>query len=191
VSYPANKISLTEFLHSFSNHRHEFLDGMVSHKLLPPYKIAYTCGGLLKWLRDWSTQQQSGRVCLQRSLLLQRQGQVWVPVPELIYISSQRLPQQLDKDEHCSVPPELVVEVISAEHSFSETIQKVTDYLIAGVDRVWVIDIAGSVTVFAANELPQTFGIDDTISDVLLPGLTIPVADLFETERSPNADQNQ
>lgn len=185
MSYATNKISLTEFLHSFSNHRHEFFDGMVSHKLLPPYRIAHICGGLLKWLGDWSTQQQSGRVCLQRSLVLQRKGKVWVPTPELIYISYERLPQQLDEDEYRSVTPELIIEVISPEHSFSETIQKVTNYLIAGVDRVWVIDIAGSITIFAANALPQTFGIGDTISDVLLPGLTVPVADLFEIERSP------
>lgn len=184
MSYPVKKLSLTEFLYSNSNCRFEFFDGKVSHKLLPPYKIAYTCGGLLKWLRDWSTQQQSGRVCLQRSLLLQRQGQVWVPAPDLTYISYERLPLEFDQDEHCSVLPELVVEVISAEHSFSETLQKVTDYLIAGVDRVWVVDIAHSVTIFAANELPQTFWLGDTISDVLLPGLTIPVADLFELERS-------
>lgn len=100
------------------------------------------------------------------------------------------MPQQLDKDEHCSVPPELVIEVISSEHSFGETSQKVTDYLIAGVDRVWIIDLAQSVTIFAANELPQTFWLGDIISDVLLPGLTIPVADLFEIERLPNANKN-
>lgn len=183
MSYTTNKLSLREFFHSNRNNgRCEFFDGMVSHKLLPPYRIAHICGGLLKWLGDWSTQQQSGRVCLQRSLVLQRQGQVWVPAPELTYISYQRLPQQLAIDEHCSVPPELVVEVISAEHNFGETIQKVTDYLLAGVDRVWIIDLAQSVTIFAANELPQTFWLGDTISDVLLPGLTIPASDLFEIE---------
>lgn len=104
MSYVTNKLSLTEFLHSNkSDDRFEFVDGKVSHKLLPPYKIAYTCGGLLKWLRDWCTQQQSGRVGLQRSLVLQRQGQVCVPAPDLTYISYELLPQHSDKDEHCKL----------------------------------------------------------------------------------------
>lgn len=185
MSHATDKLSGTEFLRSnFSNNRFEFVDGKARSKLLPPYKVANTCGRLLKLFGDWCTQQQSGRVCLQRSLLLQRQGQVWVPTPELIYISYERLPLEFDKDEHCSVPPELVIEVISPLHSFGETSQKVTVYLIAGVDRVWIIDLAQSVTVFAANELPQTYWVGDTISDDLLPGLTIPVADLFEIERS-------
>ncbi len=68
--------------------------------------------------------------------------------------------------------------------------QKATDYLQAKVSRVWVADNqAQSITVFGANEFPQTFWLKDTISDPLLPGLKIAIADLFATKgRSPDAE---
>jgi Uma2 family endonuclease len=58
--------------------------------------------------------------------------------------------------------------------------QKATDYLLAGVSRVWVVDTkAQSVTVFSTDELPQTILSDRTITDILFPQLSLPVASLF------------
>ncbi len=58
--------------------------------------------------------------------------------------------------------------------------QKATDYLLAGVNRVWIVDNqAPSITVFGAKELPQIYWINDTISDELLPGLAIALSNLF------------
>ena len=69
---------------------------------------------------------------------------------------------------------------------------KATDYLLAGVSRVWVVDNqAKSVTVFGNSEFPQTFWVNDAISDVLLPELVIAVADIFSGQRSANASQSQ
>ena len=74
----------------------------------------------------------------------------------------------------------LVVEILSPGQTFGQMTQKATDYLLAGVDRVWVVDTtASSVTVFQRDSLPQTFWSDGTIEDPLLPGFLLPVAHLF------------
>ena len=73
--------------------------------------------------------------------------------------------------------------------SFGGMTSKATDYLLAGVDRVWVIDNqAQSITVFGNSEFPQTFWINDTISDALLPGLVIALTDIFTPRRLSNAE---
>lgn len=75
---------------------------------------------------------------------------------------------------------------------------KATDYLLAGVDRVWIVDNqAQSVTAFGGSDFPQTVWVNDTISDALLPRLAKPVtgracaialSDIFAPRRFPNAE---
>ena len=74
---------------------------------------------------------------------------------------------------------------------------KATDYLIAGVNRVWIVDNqAQSVTVFSGSDFPQTFWINDTLSDALLPELVKPcvracaiaLIDIFAPRRLPHAE---
>jgi Uma2 family endonuclease len=36
--------------------------------------------------------------------------------------------------------PELVIEIISPGQTFAELTEKATNYLVAGVERVWVVD---------------------------------------------------
>lgn len=175
------KLSLQEFLDSpESNERYEFVDGEIVPKVSPKYKHANAQGRFYRFIDDWCTQAQCGRVLPEWAVVLQRRGQDWVPVPDLTYVSYERLPLEWEEDAPCPVLPELVIEIISPGQSFSEVTQKATDYLLAGVSRVWVVDNqAQSITVFGANELPQIFGINDIISDVLLPGLAIALDDLF------------
>ena len=117
-------------------------------------------------------------------VVLQRQQEDWVPVPDLTYISYERLPQEWDEDEPCPVPPELVIEIISPGQTFGELTQKATDYLLAGVDRVWVVEPkAQSVTIFQRDKLAQTVWNEGVITDPLLPGLLLPVFQLFARRR--------
>jgi Uma2 family endonuclease len=181
MSRAASKLGLQEFLDlPESGDRFELVDGKLTPKMSPKYKHASVQGRLFRFLDNWCNQEQCGRVCPEWGVVLQRQGQDWVPIPDLTYVSYERLPEEWEEDEPCPVLPELVIEIISPGQSFGEMTQKATDYLLAGVSRVWVVDNQGkSVTAFGANEFPQTFWSDRIISDGLLPKLAIPVASLF------------
>lgn len=181
--------SLQEFLAMpESDDRFEFIDGEITPKVSPKYKHASVQGRFYRFIDDWCIQEQCGRVCPEWAVVLKRKGVDWVPVPDLTYVSYDRLSADWEEDLPSPVLPELVIEIISPGQSFGEMTSKATDYLLAGVDRVWVVDNqAQSVTVFGGSDFPRTFWRDDTLSDELFPQLAIALSDVFALRRSPNA----
>jgi len=158
MSRTASKLSLQEFLDlPESNDRYELVGGKLKLKVSPKYKHSTLQLRLLVTLNQWCDQLGHGRVRPEWGVVLRRQQEDWVPVPDLTYVSYKRLPEEWDEDEPCPVLPELVIEIISPGQTFGELTQKATDYLLAGVDRVWVVEPkAQSVTIFRRDELAQT-----------------------------------
>ncbi|MBW4665212.1 MAG: Uma2 family endonuclease [Chroococcus sp. CMT-3BRIN-NPC107] len=181
MSRTPSKFSLQEFLDlPAGNDRYELVDGEIRRKMSPKYRHSTIQLRLLLSLNQWCNRALCGRVRPEWGVVLQKHGQDWVPVPDLTYISYEKLPVEWEEDEPCPTPPELVIEIISPGQTFGEMTQKATDYLLAGINRVWIVDTkAQSVTVFGTDELPQTIWSDGTISDILLPELSLPVASLF------------
>ncbi len=169
--------------------RTELVNGEIVPKVSPTSPHSRAQKRLLILLNDWCEQTNLGEVNPEWTITLKRDGVDWAPVPDLTYISMSRIPTHWDGQGTCPGIPELVVEIISPGQSFGEMTSKATNYLLAGVDRVWVVDNqAKSVTIFGNNEFPQTFWVNDTISDVLLPGLAIALTDIFAPRRLPNAE---
>ena len=124
--------------------------------------------------------QGRGEVGIEWAVRLQKNGIDWCPVPDLLYISSERLDDIPLTDDACPVPPELVIEIISADQSFSRLSEKAVDYLNAGVDRVWVVDAkAKQITVFYPNSPPKIKKGTDDLRDSLFPDLTITPQQIF------------
>ena len=181
MSQVANKFSLQEFLAlPESNDRFELVDGELIAKMAPTTPHSRTQKRLLRFLDDWCEQTLAGEVNPEWAVALKRQGIDWSPVPDLTYISRERIPDDWDGEGVCPGIPSLVVEIISPGQTFGQMTQKATDYLQAGVDRVWVVDTQDrSVTIFERDSLPQAIGSDRVIEDPLLPGLVLPVSLLF------------
>ena len=185
--------SLQEFLSMPDRcDRMELVNGEIVPKVSPKYKHSTLQLRLLLALNQWCESSGSGRVRPEWAIVLKRQEQDWVPVPDLTYVGCEKLPVEWEEDEPCPALAELVVEIISPCLSFGEMTSKATDYLLAGISRVWVVDNqAQSITVFGASEFPQTFWVNDTISDVLLPELAIAIIDIFSGGRSLDASQSK
>jgi len=108
-----------------------------------------------------------------------------VPVPDLTYVSYQRLSADVMEDEACPVPPELAIEIISPGQTFGQLAEKATDYLEAGVLRVWVVDPqARSITVFYPDAPPRTYT-KAVLTDSLLDGLELTPGQVFGEARLP------
>ena len=137
---------------------------------------------LLFLLDDWA--KKRGRVLPEWAIILKRKGRDWAPVPDLTYISYERLSADWMEDGACPIPPELVIEIISPGQSFGELAEKATDYLTARVKRVWLVDTqAQTITVFYPDTAPKTFRENQAIADELLPGLEIMPNSIFNRER--------
>lgn len=103
-----------------------------------------------------------------------------VRMPDVSYISKARLPA-IPARGWADVPPELAVEVVSPTDRITDAEDKAQDYIRAGVDLVWVVvPSTKSVHIWRKNGERAVLRAGATLSgEDVLPGLTIPVAELF------------
>ncbi len=163
---------------------YELVDGEAKPKMSPKRFHSKLTLILALLLNQWA--QNLGEVGIEWAVTLKRKGRDWVPVPDLLYISYTRLNRNIVIDEACPVPPELAIEIISPNQTFAEMTEKATDYLHAGVLRVWVVDAkAKAITIFYPDKPPHTTRGTDTLADSLLEGITFTPQDVFQQAGIP------
>lgn len=88
---------------------------------------------------------------------------------------------QAMSEGHCTVVPDLVVEVVSPNDLAEEVNAKRTEWLAAGASVVWVVyPIQQEVHVYGADGSAAVLKRTDLLtSESLLPGFQVPVAELF------------
>ena len=168
---------------------YEFIDGEAVQKfkndeMSPKFFHSSTVGALFVLLSAWA--QGKGRIVIEWAIKLIHNRQHWVPVPDLTYVSYSRLAADWFADEACPVIPELVIEIISPSQTFSEMLEKATNYLEAGVSRVWIVDTrAKAIVIFYPEAPPQTKRGTDNLSDSLFEELQLTPQHIFQTARIP------
>jgi Uma2 family endonuclease len=100
-------------------------------------------------------------------------------IPDVAFISKARKPAWTF-EAYTSVPPELVVEVLSPSNTPDAMRIKITNYLSVGT-VVWVVDPDKQrVEVHSPGEFVQVFELNDTLDGgKVLPGFQLPVKDIF------------
>jgi Uma2 family endonuclease len=178
----SRQMTLAEFLASpESDQNYEFIDGQVIRKMSPKRFHASLQAELLIFLRTLF--EGKGYVYPEWGIVLTRNDQDWCPVPDLTYISIERLPSDVG-NEMCPVPPELVIEIMSEGQTFKEFVAKAGDYLKAGILRVWVIDpMSRTFTVFYPDRPPETYQGDRLLTDELFPDLAVTAEQFFVKAR--------
>ena len=173
------KLTLEEFLALPDNDvTYELVDGVAIPKMSPKRFHSRVTVALSLLLTECT--QGKGEMGIEWAITLKRQGKDWCPVPDLLYISNQRLGDIPLADEPCRVPPELVIEIISPGQAFSDLSEKAVAYLNAGVKRVWLIDSqVKKVTIFYPDRPPQIKQGDDSLADEILPDLNITPQQIF------------
>ncbi|MEH2056237.1 MAG: Uma2 family endonuclease [Nostoc sp.] len=182
-----NKLTLQEFLNltpSKEDITYELVDGQAIPKMSPKKFHSKLTRALLNLIEQCC--QGKGEVCPELAVALTRRGRDWMPIPDILYISNERLPPDWDQEGACSVPPDLVIEIISPGQTFGQMAAKAKDYLDAKVLRVWVLDSqARSITVFYPDAAPQTYMGEELLTDSLFPGLEFTVEQVFQKAKIP------
>lgn len=185
VQVTGKRLTLTEFLAlPEGDVIYEFVHGQAVPKfptdeMSPKFFHSSITGALFTLLSQWA--EPRGRVRIEWAISLERSHEPWVPVPDLTYVSYDRLPADWSKDEACPVSPEIAIEIISLGQTFGEMTEKATDYLAAGISCVWVVDPrAKSITVFLPDALPKTYRGDMAIENITLPGLSLTAQQIFQ-----------
>lgn len=109
--------------------------------------------------------------------------------PDVAFVSYARWPRErpIPPTNDWDVVPDLAIEVVSPTNTAAEILAKIREYFRAGVRRVWVVypterqvyDYADATRVRIASDAEALEGGE------LLPGLRLPVADLFEDLGDP------
>ena len=101
-----------------------------------------------------------------------------VRAPDVAFVSKARV---VETEGYFPGAPDLAVEVVSPNDSFSEVAEKVRDWLAHGARQVWVVDPrTRAVQVHRSDGTSADLSQDDVIDGGdLLPGLRLPVRDCF------------
>ena len=102
--------------------------------------------------------------------------------PDVAFVTYERYHAFGDDTLALPGPPDIAIEVLSPSDTPAKVHAKVADYLAAGTLLVWVVD-PGRRQVRSYRRLlePQIIGESGALAaDDLLPGLCLPVADLFD-----------
>ena len=105
-----------------------------------------------------------------------------VRAPDTMYVSNERVAQIGDPVKYLDVAPNLAVEVLSPDDTWTEIETKVEEYVHAGVQLIWIVDPDRRIVAIYRPSGDRTrLGQTDTLSgEDVLPGFTIPVSQIFQ-----------
>ncbi|MCU0878660.1 MAG: Uma2 family endonuclease [Pirellulaceae bacterium] len=107
--------------------------------------------------------------------------------PDAAFASYERIPREADDDHYFLVAPELVFEVLSPSDRWVDVLDKVSEYLHAGVDAVCLLDpIARTLQIHRSKEPPAVRNETDSFELAeILPGFQCQVAEFFPPRNTP------
>ena len=163
--------------------RYEIIDGELYVSNAPHGHHQYAADGIVAAPRASREVSAAGIMVTAPGLVFAADQDV---IPDLIWISHERLARGQDAAGHFTIAPELIVEVLSTgwsnEHRDRDV--KLSLYSRQGVDEYWIVDWrARQVEVYRRVEgelkLVATVAGDGTLTSPLLPGFACAVTTLW------------
>lgn len=161
----------------------ELVRGRVVTMNIPGSRHGWLCARIAKLLANYVDDNQLGRVFCNDAGMITERAPDTVRGPDVSFFSYARLPRDADLQGYAEVAPEVAIEVRSPRDRWPKILERVSEFLNAGVLAVYVIDPKKeTVTLFEADaEQPaQTLKDDDELSfPEPLTDLRIAVRQLF------------
>jgi Uma2 family endonuclease len=159
--------------------RQELIRGVVVTMPPPGGRHGACCSKINRRLGNFVEDQRSGTVFANDTGFVTERDPDTVRGPDVSYWSRERLPEV--PEGYIEIAPDLAVEVVSPGDHFSRVQKKVRHYLTRGVRMIWVVDPEDrSVTVYRSEEQIRILQETAVLSgEDVLPGFSVPVADLF------------
>jgi Uma2 family endonuclease len=161
--------------------RYELVDGELRQMTPSSYAHGVIVGNLTVLLGAFVRTRQLGHICGAETGFRIRRTPDTVRAPDIAFILQARRGVVPLAEGFYEGAPDLAVEVLSPSDTVFEVEEKVAQWLRAGCTAVWVVNSKlRSVTVHRPTGPPGILAETDTLDgDELLPGFTIPVADIF------------
>ena len=166
--------------------RYEIIDGELHVSKAPGLEHQFVCLSLGSALHIWSMSGDRGRAYSAPGLVFSDDDDV---IPDLVWISLDRLGVGRDAAGHITVGPDLAIEVLSpgSTNERRDRESKLALYSRRGVDEYWIVDWRQhTVDVFRRVEgelaLVATLTDGERITSPLLPGFETDVVKLWEPD---------
>jgi Uma2 family endonuclease len=166
-----------------SSNRYEIIDGDLLVTKAPHWGHQKAIANTVTELRNWSCATGLGETVAAPGIIFTDADNV---IPDLVWISQERLATALDDSGHLTVAPELIVEVLSpgVDNERRDRETKLKLYASRGVQDYWILDWRlKQVEVYRRQsgtlQLVCILFPGDNLTSTLLPGFTCDVAQLF------------
>ncbi len=113
-------------------------------------------------------------------------------LPDISFVVLDRIPEDGDPEGLWDIAPDLAVEVVSPNDIYQKLMNKVFDYLDAGVKEVWLVaPESRTVTIYYSfTDVKILTERDELTCEKLLPGFRCLVGDLFKLpKRTTSTEQ--
>mgnify|MGYP003445092560 FL=1 len=166
-----------------NGNRYELIEGELVVTRAPDWKHQKVTNNVCVELTNWSRQTRLGEAVQVPGLIFTDADNV---IPDVVWVSYERLAQILDESGHLAGAPELVVEVMSPGEANEKRDRqsKLKLYSVQGVREYWICDrIKKQIEVYRREngvlKLAMTLFETDNLTSSLLPGFSVSVAELF------------
>ncbi len=163
--------------------RYEIIDGELFVTRAPHWRHQRTAGNIHLELEIWSRSSKLGEPIITPGIIFTDADNV---IPDVVWISHERLAQLLDDEGHLRGAPELIVEVLSpgTTNERRDREAKLKLYSSTGVQEYWIANWQLQQLEVYRREAAQlkliaTLLADDEITSPLLPGFGIRVQRFF------------
>jgi Uma2 family endonuclease len=170
---------------------YEVIDGRVVEKPWMGAFETWMASRLIEWLHSSADVRRIGQVVSEILFKLESTSRQRRR-PDLAFLSYDRWPRgrPAPRGEFWEVVPDLAVEVVSPSNTAADVVKKLGEYFRAGVRLVWVI--YPEERLIYAYRSPTDVRIlgpgDDLDGEPVLPGVSLPVRELFGEEPAPAAE---
>jgi Uma2 family endonuclease len=160
--------------------RQELVRGVIVTMPPPGFRHGEYHSNIFYFLKHYVRAHPIGRVTVESGLRTQR-GPDTVRGPDIAFWSAERMPLNVTPLGYPDVVADLCVEILSPNQTRAGLREKVREYLDCCVRMVWIVDPDDrSVTVYRSPDHGRILHEGATLSgDDVLPGFTVPVAELF------------
>ena len=177
------RYSADDLLAMPDGHHFELVDGQLVEKPMG-WEASYVATRIAAFISQFLAANNLGWCVAEGSYQCFADDPHQIRKPDVSFLSWQRMPEERPPAGHCTIAPDLAVEVISPTNTFSEIDRKVHEYLGVGVRVVWVVNPPSqTIHIYRPGESNvRLLHADDVLTggDVL-PGFECPVHELFAT----------
>ncbi len=161
--------------------RAELIEGRIATSMPTGHKHGYFEALLTAILVNFVLKHQLGRVLTGEVGIYIKRNPDTIRATDAAFISNKRY-AQVQSHSYLDICPELIIEIMSPDDSWTRVNEKLRDYFLVEAKQVWVVDPhLKEIHVYRSLDEITRLNVDDTLlGGDILPNFELPIAQIFQ-----------